>query len=208
MEIFAQPSVLGSLYWLSSSYDPTCDGREDFYTGLSRGLKIMFTWRQFFHKLWNWIMKEYIYRFCKNNNFGRIKFFTFKPGLDILSLLVVSSQDCRRRGRGGLRLTSVTWGERERGREGRRQVVLLESSHITVTLRWGWVKREINEIGKLEKFPLETVVSFVFTLCTFKGSSLCLLYLIVPFGTVNNNKFGWFLHPEYFSSTYSFSINL
>ena len=34
------------------------------------------------------------------------------------------------------------------------------------------------------------LVSFVFTLFTFKGSSLCLLYLIVPFGTVNNNKFG------------------
>ena len=65
VEVFAQPSVLGSLYRLSSLYDPTCDGREDFYSGLSRGLKIMFTLRQFFHKPWNWIMKEYIYRFCK-----------------------------------------------------------------------------------------------------------------------------------------------
>ena len=58
-------SAISSWLFISSLYDPTCDGREDFYSGLSRGLKIMFTLRQFFHKPWNWIMKEYIYRFCK-----------------------------------------------------------------------------------------------------------------------------------------------
>ena len=118
-------------------------------------------------------------------------------------------------------------GERERkgGKEAGCPVgVQPYNCHTKVGLsekgnKWNWEvgKIDIRVCGAMRYikshippllFPLETVVSFVFTLFTFKGSSLCLLYLIVPFGTVNNNKFGWFLHPEYSSSVYSFSINL